>query len=86
MCELGYVLLMKNLLPYVNEACWSMWYSKWEVKVLWMRRGYMLMHSLIYWKACHKECMRYFDDQANMKEMVFIIMAKSMWVQEGSWE
>jgi len=25
------------------------------------------------------------DDQASMKEMMFIVMAKSMWVQEGSW-
>ena len=32
LCELGYVLLMKNLLPYLNEACWSMWYLKWQVR------------------------------------------------------
>ena len=53
------VLLVKNSLPYLNEACWSMWYSKWQVKVLRMRQGCMLMHSLIFWKSCYKNCMWY---------------------------
>jgi len=56
--HVNWMLIMNNLLQYPNEACWSLWHSKWQTKVLRMRQA-VLMQSLIFWKACHKNCMRY---------------------------
>ena len=79
-----YVVQWWRIYSYIQTKLVDLWGKQNDKQRYCECDNCMLMHSHICWKVCQIHVI--FDDQANVKEMVFIIMAKSMWVQEGSCE